>query len=76
MSFSRSKANQDEIFWMHFFPKIWHVENFLNQNLTRCRIFILISDALYFYKFKIWHIVKILIKNPTRKNFNRKSDTL
>ena len=34
-------------FWMQTFFKIWHVEKFLIQNLTRCIFFNPKSDALW-----------------------------
>ena len=55
------------------------------QNLTRCKIFRSESDACLKSWFKIWRVVKKLIRNLTRrenlirnltgrKNFNSKSD--
>ena len=46
MLFSLSKKNQNVIFWMQTFFKIWYVENFLIQNLTRCIFLNPKSDAL------------------------------
>ena len=56
MSFSRSKEDQNVIFWMQTFFKIWRVEKFLIQNLTgffsiqnltQCLNFKSKSDALW-----------------------------
>ena len=56
MSFSRSEEDQNVIFWMETFFKIWRVEKFLNQNqtrffsiqnLTRCKNFKSKTDALW-----------------------------
>ena len=65
MSFSRSKLNRNLIFWMQT----------IFQNLTCWKIFISKSNALYFFQFKIWRVVKTSNQNLTRcKNFNSKSD--
>ena len=56
MSFSRSKMNQNVIFWMQTFF----------QNLTCPKIFNSKSNALYFFQSKIWRFVKLLNQNLTR----------
>ena len=56
MSFSRSKMNQNVIFWMQTFF----------QNLTSPKIFNSKSNALYFFQSKIWRFVKLLNQNLTR----------
>ena len=67
MSFSRSKMNQNVIFWMQTFF----------QNLTCPKIFNSKSNALYFFQSKIWRFVKLLNQNLTRfEFFFPKSDAL
>ena len=65
MSFSRSKEDQNVIFWMQTFFKIWRLEKFLIQNLTRCIFFNPKSDAMLKLQIKFWRVVKILIQNLT-----------
>ena len=35
------------------------------QNSTSCKTFISKSEAWYFFQFKIWHVVKVLVQNLT-----------
>ena len=69
MPFSRSKMNQNVVFWMETFLQKWHVQNFFIQNLTRCsfsiqnltlrKTFYSKSDAFWNFYFKIWRVGKI-----------------
>ena len=61
MSFSRSKMNQTWLFECKQFFKVWHVEKFLIQNLTRF-FFNLKCDLFYFFQSKIWDVVEIFIQ--------------
>ena len=54
MSFSRSKKTKTWFFWIHMFFKIWPVEKFLIQNLTRCENFISKSDKFQSVFPEIW----------------------
>ena len=57
----------------NFYLKIWHVVNFLIENLTRRKKNISKSDA-FFSHDKIWRVVFFSIQNLTRnENFNSKS---
>ena len=87
VSFSRSKENQNVIFWLQTFFKTWRRKSsnsksnalyfFSIQNLTRCKNFKSKSDALYFFKFKIWRGVIFKIQNKTRCiSLSSKSDAL
>ena len=67
MSFSRSKKNQNVIFWMPTFF----------QNLKCPKIYNSKSNALYFFQSKIWRFVKLYNQNLTGfEIFIPKSDAL
>ena len=42
--------------------KNWQDKKFSVQNLTRCEIFGSKYDGVYFFKFKIWHVIKFSIQ--------------
>ena len=77
MSLSRWKMNQNVIFECKQFFNVWHVEEilvpnlmrciFFNPNLTRCKTFKSKSDVIYYFLFKIWHVVKFLNQNLLSK---------
>ena len=65
VTFSWNKKNQNVIFWLQIYFKIWHVEKNLIQNLTFC----------FIWKIKTLSVVEFLFQNLTRcKIFNSKSD--
>ena len=67
MSFSRSKKNQNVIFWMPTFFQNVTCPNFFNSK----------SNALYFFQSKIWRFVKLFNQNLTGfEIFTPKSDAL
>ena len=67
MSLSRSKENQNVIFWMQT----------IFQKLTCRKIFNSKHNALYFFQPKIRRVVEPLYQNLTRfENFVSKSDAL
>ena len=43
--------------------QIWHVAYFFIQNLRKWRKFISKSDVLYFFQFKVWHIMNFSNEN-------------
>ena len=67
MSFSRSKRSQNVIF----------LDANIFQNLTCRKNSNSKSNAMYFFQFKIWRVVKTSNQNLTRwENFSSKSDKL
>ena len=73
MSFHGVKEPKRDFFWLQTFFKIWHVEKFLIQNLTRCILsiqnltrcinFKSQSEALWKFYFKIWQVSKLFLRN-------------
>ena len=62
MSFSRSKMKQNVIFECKQFFKIWHVEKFLIQNLTRCFFSIQnLTRCIIFYSKSAFQILAELL---------------